>query len=170
MALKGDRREFEVDISFFNNDVTQRGQVLCYGPGGGSGTGLTSGSGVALDQSAQVASVAGNPSGLVPAGLLLNNQVSIDLTRQHINYHRDEMIVGGKCSLLRRGWVVTDQVTGTPVGGNKAYLTANGVLTPTKSTTGGIAATPMVGEFMSSKDQDGFAKVEITLPNLPPSP
>ena len=164
MALKGDRREIEVDVSFFNNDVAERGLVLVYGPGGGSGTGLTAGSGIALDDANQVASVAANPSGLTPAGLLLNNQVSIDQTSQHINYQRDEMIVGGKCSLMRRGWVVTNKITGTPVGGNKAYLGANGNLTPTKSATGGTAATPLVGEFMSSIDQDGYAKVEVNLP------
>ena len=164
MALKGDRRELYVDVSFFNNDVAERGIVLVYGPGGGSGTGLNSGSGVALDDANQVASVAGNPSGLIPAGLLLNNQVSIDQTRQHINFQRDEMIAGGKCALLRRGWVVTNMITGTPAAGNKAYLTANGKLTPTKSATGGTAATPLVGEFMTSLDQDGYAKVEVNLP------
>lgn len=164
MALKGDRREEVVDVSFFCNDVVTRGAVLVYGPGGGSGTGVTAGSGIALDDANQVASVAGNPSGLIPAGLILNNQVSIDQTRQHINYQRDEMIAGGKCALLRKGWVVTNNITGTPVGGNKAYLTANGNLTPTKSSTGGTAATPIVGEFMSSLDQDGYAKVSINLP------
>jgi hypothetical protein len=164
MALKGDRREIEVDVSFFNNDVAERGIVLVYGPGGGSGTGLPGGSGAALDDANQVASVAANPSGLTPAGLLLNNQVQIDQTRQHINFQRDEMIAGGKCALLRRGWVVTNKISGSPTAGNKAYLSANGSLTPTKSATGGTAATPLVGEFMSAKDADGYAKVEVNLP------
>ena len=164
MALKGDRHEFQVDISFFNNDVAEKGLVLVYGPGGGSGTGPTGGSGIALDNTKQIASVAANPSGLRPAGLLLNNQVNIDQTRQHINYHRDEMIAGGKCALLRQGWVVSNKITGTPSAGNKAYLGANGLVTPTVSSNGGTAATPQVGEFMSSADEDGYAKVAIHLP------
>lgn len=164
MALKGDRREIEVDVSFFNNDVAERGVVLVYGPGGGSGTGLPGGSGASLDDANAVVSMAGNPSGLRPAGLLLNNQVSIDQTRQHINFQRDEMIVGGKCAIMRRGWVVTNKITGNPVAGNKAYLTSNGNVTPTVSSTGGTAATPYVGEFMSGLDADGYAKVEVSLP------
>lgn len=166
MALKGDRRELETDISFFNADVVERGNVLVYGPGGGSGSGPIGGSGAALDQAVAIASIAGNPSGLTPVGLILNNQVSIDQTRQHINFQRDEMIVGGKCTLLRRGWVVTNRISGSPVAGNKAYLTANGAVTPTKSAAGGTAATPLVGEFQSAPDEDGFARLYV---NLPPS-
>lgn len=168
MALKGDRREIETDVSFFCNDVCDRGVVLVYGVGGGSGTGGTTtaaGSGASLDQAAAAVSIAGNPSGLVAAGLLLNTFVSIDQTRQHINWHKDEMIVGGKACLLRRGWAVTDQVVGTPAGGNKCYLTTSGKMTPTKSATGGIVATPLVGEFQSGLDQDNFARVAINLPS-----
>lgn len=166
MALKGDRHELQVDVSFFNNDVAERGIVMVYGGGGGSGTlsGLPSASGAAMDNASAMVSIAANPSGLIPAGLLLNNQVNIDQTRQHINFQRDEMIVGGKCSLLRQGWVVTNKVTGSPSAGNTAYLTANGVVTPTKSASGGVAATPIVGEFMGAVDESGWVKLAVHLP------
>ena len=164
MALKGDRHEFQVDIKYFLNDVAEKGTVLVYGPGGGSGTGPVGASGIGLDSALSLASVAGNPSGLLPVGLLLNNQVSIDQTRQHINFMRDEMIVGGKCSILKQGWVITNKVTGTPSAGNTAYLTTNGNLTPTVSSTGGTAATPKVGQFETSLDQDGYCRVQVHLP------
>lgn len=163
MALKGDRHEMQVDISFFCNDIAEKGTVLVYGPGGGSGSGPTSGSGIALDDTKQIASIAATPSGLRPVGLLLNNQVSIDQTRQHLNFMRDEMIVGGKCSILRQGWVITNKVSGTPSIG-PAYLTSNGLLTSTVGSVGGIKQTPIVGEFMSTVDQDGYAKVAVHLP------
>jgi hypothetical protein len=166
MALKGDRHELQVDVAYFNNDVSERGVILVYGQGGGSGSlaSVPSASGAAMDNAQAVVSLAANPSGLTPAGLLLNNQVNIDQTRQHINFMRDEMIVGGKCALLRQGWVVTNKVTGSPAAGNKAYLTANGNLTPTLSATGGLKATPQVGEFMGALDESGFVKVAVHLP------
>jgi ABC-type phosphate/phosphonate transport system ATPase subunit len=39
-------------------------------------------------------------SGTKPAGLLLNDVVSLDLTRQHINWFRDEVQVGGNVHFI----------------------------------------------------------------------
>ena len=159
MALKGDRYEGMTDVSFFMNDTSAAK--------GGIAVLSTGGSGVALDQSKALVTYAASASGNVPVGLLLNDMVNIDQTRQHINFHKNEVQKGGKVTLLTKGWVVTDMITGTPAAGNPAYLTAAGKLTPTKSADGGVVATPPVGRFLSSEDEDGYAKVDIDLPIVP---
>ena len=80
MALKGDRYEFETTIDFFMNEVAERGGVV---------TLSTAGSGAALDQSAALVTYAAAQSGQVPIGILLNDMVNIDQTRQHINFHKN---------------------------------------------------------------------------------
>lgn len=153
MALKSDRVESYTDISFFCNDATaERGGVVVHATG-------TSGSGVAMDDPNAVVTYAASASGRVPAGLLLNDVVDLDLTRQHINWYRDEVQTGGKVTLLRQGQVTTNMIVNgvQPVPGSGAYLGANGKLT--------TATTPgaRVGTFLSAKDSDGFAKVDINL-------
>lgn len=157
MALKGDRREAEYDISFYMNEVGARGGVVCFS---------TIGSGAALDQAAALVTYKATASGNKPAGLLLNDMVNVDLTRQHLNFYKDEVQKGGKVTLLMRGWVVTDQIESgiTLAAGDKAYLGAAGRITNAQAATGGEAANPFVGRFLSKKDEDGYAKVEINLP------
>jgi hypothetical protein len=153
MALKSDRVEAYTDISFFCNDSSaERGGVVVHATG-------VAGSGSAMDDSGAVVTYAASASGRVPAGLLLNDVVSLDLTRQHINWHRDEVQTGSKVTLLRQGQVTTDSIVAdVTVGpGSGAYLGANGDLT--------TATTPgaKVGTFLSAKDADGYAKVDINL-------
>jgi hypothetical protein len=158
MALKPDRWEFKTDISYFCNDVTERGVILQFG---------TSGSGVALDQTKATVSLPGvNVTGvnIKAAGLLLNDMVNVDQTRYHINYLKDEMQKGGKCTLLQKGWVVTNMVTGTPVAGDPAYLATSGLVSPTQATGPASSVAPKVGTFLSAKDEKGYAKLEIDLP------
>lgn len=149
MALKGDRVEFQTDISFFCNDVTERGVILVHS---------SSGSGASMDDTNAIVSVpTGSVTGLKPAGLLLNDMVDLDLTRTWFYNMKDERQVGTKCTLLRKGWVVTNKVTGTPVAGDPAYFTTNGVLTPS-------TGSKLVGAFLGAKDASGYVKVEINLP------
>lgn len=152
MALKPDRQVESVDISFFMGATGVKGQGLCYS---------TAGSGAAMDQATALAQIAANPSGLVPLGVMLNDVVNYDLTKQHLNQHRDEVQIGSKVCILRRGWVVTDQITPavTVTGGSGAYLDANGLFTGLVT-----SGTPKVGQWLSSKDPDGFAKLYVTLP------
>jgi hypothetical protein len=162
MALKGDRYEGTTDVSFFMNDASAAK--------GGIAVLSTGGSGVALDQSKALVTYAATAvaaSGSIPIGLLLNDMVNIDQTRQHINFHKNEVQKGGKVTLLTQGWVLTNMVTGTPTAGAPAYLTSEGKVTATVSATGGVVATPPVGRFMSTKDEDGYAKVSVNLPALP---
>lgn len=150
MALKPDRVEAYTDISFFMNEVAERGGVVVH---------LTSGSGVSMDDASSVVEYASTPSGTVPAGLLLNDVVNLDLTRQHINWHKDEVQVGSKVTVLRQGQVVTDMVVSgdNPTAGNDAYYGVNGLLSTTSTNS------VKVGRFLSSKDADGYVKVDINI-------
>lgn len=156
MALKGERVELETDISLTMASIATRGVTVCY---------KTMGSGVALGNSAGVADLYASASGNKVVGILMNDVVNVDQTKYHKNFHKDETILNERCRILRKGRVTTNAVTGTPVGnGDTAYLTANGVLTPTLSTTGGLVATPKVGVFVSKLDADGYATVDVNLP------
>jgi|TARA_B100000085_G_scaffold285526_1_gene321895 hypothetical protein len=151
MALKGDRVEHLTDISFFKADaVIERGLIVAH---------LTGGSGAAMDDSlAQVDTV--SSTGDLAAGLILNDVVNLDLTRQQYNAHKDEVQLGGKVTLLRRGTVVTDQISGTPVIGEKVHFDATGKLTTASDPAGKSMA---VGRWLGIKDKDGYAKVEINI-------
>jgi hypothetical protein len=150
MALKPDRIEAYTDISFFMNQVAERGGVAVH---------VTAGEGVSMDDANAVVEYPSDPSGTAPAGLLLNDVVNYDLTRQHINWHRDEVQIGSKVTLLRQGQVVTNLVnSGTaPVAGDDAYYGVDGGLT-TDSTN-----SVKVGRFLSSLDADGYVKVDINI-------
>lgn len=157
MALKSDRIEAYTDISYFCNDATaERGVIAVHSTGG---------SGVAMDDSlAVVTTVIANPSGTRPAGLLLNDVVSLDLTRQHINWHRNEVQTGSKVTLLRQGQVTTNSVVSgvAPTIGQDAYYGVNGKLTNV-STVGATSSGVKVGRFLSVLDADGYIKVDINI-------
>jgi len=160
MALKSDRSVLDTDISFFMNEAATRGGVASVSTGG---------SGAAMDQGEALVTYAALPSGAVPVGLLLNDMVSIDLTRQHLNQHKDEVQKGGKVTLLRKGYVVTSSLEGTsPSAGSPAYVAHSGNLAiEDLASDDGDAdgSTRLVGRFLSGVDQDGYAKVYIDLPN-----
>ena len=164
MALKSDRHELQTDVSFFMDEAATRGGVVVHGS--------TTGSGAAMDQGKAVVTYAATPSGKVPVGLLLNDMVDIDLTRQHVIWHQDESARGGKVTLLTQGWVVTDKIYpgDTPAVGNVAYVHHSGyissVITAAKGQFDRSMPTNLaVGRFLSKKDEDGYAKVSINLPN-----
>ena len=156
MALKADRLEFHTDITFFMNEVAERGGAVCLG--------TTSGSGAAMDQGAALVTYAASSSGKIPMGILLNDMVNIDLTRQHLNQFKNEVQKGSKVTLLRQGWVVTNRIQGTaPTAGAPCYVAHSGNLSASNLTS--HAAVPsVVGQWMSIPDQDGYAKVEVNFP------
>jgi hypothetical protein len=160
MALKSDRSTLDVDISFFMNEAATRGGVVSISTGG---------SGAAMDQGEALVTYAALPSGKVPVGLLLNDMVDIDLTRQHLNQHKDEVQKGGKVSLLRKGYVVTNSLEGTsPSAGDAAFVAHSGLLATSDLSdddSDADGSTRVVGRFLSGVDQDGYAKVYIDLPN-----
>jgi hypothetical protein len=156
MALKADRYEFQTDISFFYNAGTAtRGGVVVHD--------TTAGSGAAMDQGVNLVKYAAAVATSVPVGVLLNDVVNKDLTRTHLNQFKDEVQKGGKVTVLRKGYVVTNNITGTPAAGNVAYachVNAGNLRGDSPGSSGVLA----VGRFLTSKDADGYAKVEVNLP------
>jgi len=149
MALKSDRYELQTDISFFYNDGTAtRGCAVVHDS--------TAGSGAAMDQGVNLVKKATSGN---PVGILLNDVVNKDLTRTHLNQYKDEVQKGGKVTVLRKGYVVTNAIDGSPVAGSGAYVSGSvaGNITMVVSGT-------KIGAFLSSKDEDGYCKVEVNLP------
>ena len=162
MALKGDRNELETTTDFFMNSTATRGGVASVS---------TAGSGAALDQAAALVEYGATPSGVTPVGILLNDMVDIDQTRQHINFHKNEVQKGGKVTLLRKGWITTNMVDpgDTIAKGDSAYVGPSGLLSNKQGT-----GTPhqnnrgqFIGTFDSTTDEDGYAKVSVNLPTQP---
>jgi hypothetical protein len=148
MALKSDRFELQTDISFFYNaGAATRGCVVAHGS--------TAGSGAAMDQGANLAV---KSVSAVPLGILMNDVVNKDLTRTHLNQHKDEVQKGGKVTILRKGYVVTNAITGTPAAGGAAYAS------PADAGNVDTSGTYQIGRFLGTKDEDGYVKVEVNLP------
>jgi putative N-acetylmannosamine-6-phosphate epimerase len=154
MALKMDRQVDAVDISYFLNEVAERGVIVSVN---------TAGSGVAMDNPSSLATVAGASSGSKPLGLLLNDFVNVDQTRQEVNWFKDQQQIGDKCTILTKGWVVTNKLVGSPTAGQLAAVASSGSITGVAVGTGSTANQPIVGRFRSSKDEAGYAKVYIDL-------
>lgn len=150
MALKSDRYELQTDISFFYNEgVATRGGVVVHD---------TVGTGAAMDQGVNL--VKYDVAGGAAVGILLNDVVDKDLTRTHLNVYKDEVQKGGKVTVLRKGYVVTDKVDGSPAAGNGAYVSTTVAGNITDATDQGVK----IGTFVSGADADGFCKVEVNLP------
>jgi hypothetical protein len=152
MALKPDRIELLTDVSFFMSTTAERGGVV-------SAVTATSGVGVSMDDGNAVVAYAAVASGAKPVGVLLNDVVNLDLTRQHINWHKDETQVGGKVTLLRQGQVTTNMLVAgtTPSAGADAYVGASGYIGTSETNA------VKIGQFLSAKDTDGYAKVSVNL-------
>lgn len=154
MALKSDREELQTNISFFMNEAATRGGMVSLSTGG---------SGAAMDQSAALVTYAATSSGKAPIGILLQDMVNLDLTRQHINFQKNEVQKGGKVAVLRKGTVLTNNIQGTaPTAGAACFVAHSGNLAATDLV--GQGTNPIVGTWLSSPDEDGYAKVEINLP------
>ncbi len=119
-----------------------------------------------MDQGGNSVVYAAADSDSVPVGILLNDVVDKDLTRTHLNQYKDEIQKGGKVTVMTRGWVVTNNVDGTPGPGDLAYA-SNAVAGNIANSAGGApeSGALALGRFMSAPDADGYAKVYINLPN-----
>ena len=152
MALRPDRNEVVTDISFFMDEVAERGIVVVQS---------TQGSGAAMDDS--TAAVKIGAIGAVatddPVGILLNDVVNLDLTRQHLNYAKDEVQKGSKVAALRVGTIVTDQISGAITQGDPAHFMGAGQLCSATANS----TSQVIGRWLSKKDADGYAKVAINI-------
>lgn len=153
MALKPDRYFVADDISFFMDEVAERGGVVSLSTGG---------SGAAMDQGVALATYAATQSGKTVLGVLMQDMVNKDLTQMHINFYKDEVQKGSKVQIWTNGTVVTNMIYPglTPSAGGTAYLGPSGLI---QTTNVNSVASPVVGKFLSSKDADGYAKVRFTL-------
>lgn len=154
MALKGDRIELDDNLQFSMNHVAERGGIVSI---------FTVGSGIARDSASMVCHYATNPSGAKPLGVLVQDVVNLDLTRQHINHYRNEVQVGSKVHICRKGTFTTNVITSGAIvtPGLTAWLGAQG-----QFAVNGSLGGEKVGFFDSTKDEDGFAQVTINLPNV----
>lgn len=149
MALKPHRIELPDGsrIKYFMTAVAERGCVVNLDAPGGAG----------MDNPNATVSLPTGPSGN-PAGVLMNDVVDLDLTRQHLNQHKDEVQVGNKVALMVRGVVTTNVLKSgdTPEAGDPAYYTTDGEFTTT-------ATSDQVGVFVSDVDDDGYVEVEVNI-------
>ena len=170
MALKPDRKILDgTDISFFMNTVTERGGVVVLSAGG---------SGCAMDDASAVAAkpTAAYASGQYVLGILMNDVVSGDLTKFHLNSQKDEVQVGGKVTILRRGTVLTNMLDSSVTPGQGAFAGASsdgkmiglsiGSTTLASQHSGLEPTNPQftrIGTWLSYKDSDGYAKLDVNL-------
>ena len=162
MALKADRDIIQTDISFFMSTTAERGGIVSH---------VTGGSGIAMDQSNAVVAYVADPSGVKPVGVLLCDVTNLDLTRQHRNWYKEEVQVGGKVTVAPKCVVVTNMIYSgqTPAVGEVAYVAHSGLIARQVIGLDHVDPTGLtrrVGRFISIKDEDGYAKVSVNLPNF----
>lgn len=158
MALKPDREYNEV------TDITNFWTTVAAEKGGCAGI-VTQGSGAAIgvnivDEPNVVGYVA-DPSGAIAKGILLQTvTAAMSATRDFINFENQEIRPGDKCTLVKKGFVVTDMIPAgiTPTAGAAAYLAASGYVSSTQAT-----GAPQIGRFETTKDAAGFARVSIDI-------
>lgn len=162
MALRPDYDVYESYIDFYMDTTCAKGEVLSLS---------TAGSGSALDHTLNVASKPTTAttqniqlaSGARPLGVVTFDVVNIDLTKYSLNEQKAEVQVGSKVNIVNRGRFVTNSLhpAAVPVAGNLAYLAISGLF---HSAGDGVSGAIVIGRWLSTKDGDGFAKVEVNIP------
>ena len=156
MSLKSKRLDnpYGYDLAWYGNTVMTRGGIVCA---------ATIGSGTAMEQSENVVEYSASPSGKLPVGMLMSDTESIDLTKHYTNPYGAVSALGTKVSVQKQGTYTTNSIyPGLTIAAQQvAYLGPSGLLQNTKVNE---VNNPYVGQFMSSKDADGYAKVTINLP------
>jgi hypothetical protein len=149
MALSPSRQDLHQNVDFSLNEVAERGKICCIV------TGTT-----AIGEVTAAAVPTG--VGVQPIGVLLDDVESLNYDRHGEYRQRNVVDVGSVVGLSFKGEFKTDQITGTPVAGNAAYLNVNGTLSAVQLTDG-LTPAPLVGKFLSAADANGFVKVRIDL-------
>lgn len=155
MALKPDRIEdpFYHDINFYMDEAAERGGIVVVGNTTGSGGYPANPHSVCTYAASSTA-----PSVRFPLGILLCDVVAIDQSRQHLNWYREQVPIGYKVILSRKGMFTTNMIVPgiNPVGGENAYVGASGMFT---TASGGA----LVGQFRGARDEDGFASIYVDI-------
>jgi len=161
MALKPDRDYNEVtDITCFwstGQTSAERGGVASMSGSQGSGAAI----GANYTDDPNIVYYVTNPSGAIAKGVLIETVApAMSTNRDFINYDAGEIRPGDKCTLIKKGFVVTNMITGSaPTAGAAAYLAASGYI----STTNYGSASPQIGRFETTKDANGYARVSIDI-------
>jgi len=157
MALKPDREYNETtDLRYFWSELTaqntaEKGGIACQ---------ETVGSGVAMDPVENVAQYAADGSGAVPVGVLLQDvNPEMSTTRDFPDLQSGEKRPGDKVTLLRKGWLVTDMISGTITAGATVYVGDSGNMSTTLISAGHVA----VGRVETTADANGFVTVFIDI-------
>lgn len=151
MAIKNTDYSAERHVNYFASGTFDDGVCLIMATGTYSGA--------ALEHANRYAYAASNGSGAVALGVSESKVVNYDLTRQKLNpFNPNEVQTGSKVSIIKHGWVNTNYISGTPTPGQTAYLAANGYMSATQ-----LTGYPTVGKFLTAKDGNGYATVQIDL-------
>ena len=157
MSIKPDFDTIQWELRYFMDQTASQGFVVCL---------KTAGSGVAQDSSLNEVEISAAPSGKSPVGVLFDDVVDLDTTRYHVNQHKREVQKGGKVSIVRKGWLVTDAVypSAAATAGSYAVLANSGyVMNAPAGWNVTHANFPSVGKFKTNKDLDGFVTLQIDL-------
>lgn len=162
MALRPDYEVYKSHIKWYMDTTCEKGEVLSIS---------TAGSGAAVDHTSNVAFkfTTASPdnsqvaSGAKPLGVVTYDVVNIDLTKYSLNAQKAEVQVGTKVNIVNDGRFVTNRIHpgATVTAGANAYLGVSGLF---HSAGAGVGGAVLLGRFLSTKDGDGFADVEILLP------
>ncbi len=96
-------------------------------------------------------------SGSKFAGVTEHYHVSLDTTKFDLNELKGEHLIDHVTELMVEGFVVTDQVSGTPATGDIAYVAGYGKVSSTQ-----LAGAPVAGKFESALNENGYAKVRFS--------
>ena len=156
MSIKMDRDIYVDRIDCYINETGDKGQICVLS---------TAGSGVALDNTSQLVTIAAAPSGKVVAGVLMQEVVDIDSTREFLNTQKDQVDKGGKVNLAKKGWIVTDNVEGNITAGEKAYVGESGQFANETAmlTIGAISDFQEIGRFDTSKDENDYVRITLEI-------
>lgn len=146
MALSPSRQIFQTNVDYSLNQVAERGVICSIIPGTTPNGEVTVATGV----------------GVTPIGLLLDDVEDLNFDRHGEYRQRNVVDVGSVVGLAQECEVLTDQLTGSPVAGNTAYLGPNGTVSPTL-TFDNVTPSPVLGKFLSAPNANGFAKVRIDI-------
>lgn len=148
---------FGYDLAWYANTVMERGGIV---------VAATIGSGTAMEQSENVCAYSASPSGKIPLGMLMHDTESIDLTKHYTNPYGAVTALGTKVPIEQNGTFTTNMIyPGLTIAAQQnAYLGPSGLL---QNTVVNNINNPYVGQFKSSKDANGYAKVTINLPAKP---
>lgn len=147
--LRPDRIE-EITINYFIRGSSERGRIVELLP-----------ERQMIDGNSYEEVQAGRHDG-VPIGVLLEDVVNVDLCKTPIHHWSHTTVPGSKVTILQRGVIVTDQISGKgweenpSCVGKKVYYTRNGKFTLYR-------VSKPVGICMSRKDENGYVQIRITL-------